>query len=88
VASEPVFLTAPLHLKAQLSYTDKNGAQKVFNLDNFVSQAHSIDSHTAHLTISHGQTGTPKPLAAASALWGLEPDFPASVIKIATILDK
>ncbi|MDR1487232.1 MAG: TIGR03960 family B12-binding radical SAM protein [Deltaproteobacteria bacterium] len=83
-----VFQTPPLHLDAHLSYTDKKGSTKKFILKDFVRQASSIDRHKAHLTISIGESGTPKPLAVARTLWGLEPDFPLIATKTATILSK
>jgi radical SAM-linked protein len=87
VSSEPVFQTPPLHLGAHLSYTDTKGVLKNFDLGHFVAQASAVNSYTAHLTIRQSDRGTPKPLAVASKLWGLETNFPAKIIKLATILN-
>ena len=71
----PVFKTAePLYPEAELSYTVKKGIVKTFSLKEFVLSAQAHDEKTLTIEIRLGLNGTPKPILAAAALWGLEPE--------------
>jgi hypothetical protein len=72
-SARPVFTPGfPLHPKAVLSYTDKRGRLREHPLADFVTGAEATET-SARLTIRIGRAGTPKPWAAAAALWGLDP---------------
>ena len=87
-AEETVFSPAPLHPEAVLSYTDKKGGPRQYQLSDFVEEARG-HGRTATLTIRLGLNGTPKPLAAAEALWGIEPGhLKARLSKEQTILSE
>ncbi|MDR3038633.1 MAG: TIGR03936 family radical SAM-associated protein, partial [Candidatus Adiutrix sp.] len=77
----------PLHPEAILSYTDKAGRLREYRLADFVTAAEATTTASARLTIRLGREGTPRPIPAAAALWGLAPDsFTAVVCKLRTIL--
>ena len=83
VFSEP----SPLHPEALLRYTDKKGAPKEYRLGDFIEAAESDGPRRAVLTIKPGLNGTPKPLAAAEALWGLPAgSLQGRLMKLETIL--
>ncbi len=85
----PVFDSPrPLHPEAVLRYTDKKGGPREYRLTDFVEAAEAT-SEAAVLTIRLGLNGTPKPIPAVRALWGLTADEEAaSVEKLETILDE
>ncbi|MDR0881349.1 MAG: TIGR03936 family radical SAM-associated protein, partial [Candidatus Adiutrix sp.] len=78
----------PLHPGAVLSYTDKNGVRE-YPLAEFIEAARS-EPGAFTLTIRLGLNGTPKPIPAAEALWGLAPGclVAAQLTKLATILNE
>lgn len=81
------YSSSPLRPKALLRYTDKKGAGREYNLEDFIEAAESDSPRRAILTIRPGLNGTPKPLAAAEALWGLEPgSLKGRLMKLETIL--
>jgi radical SAM-linked protein len=86
-SDRPLFTPGPpLHPAAVLSYTDKRGRLREYLLSDFVTRAEATDV-SARLTISIGRAGTPKPWAAAAALWGLDPRaHQVRLIKLQTIL--
>jgi radical SAM-linked protein len=73
VAGErPLFTPGPpLHPEAILRYTDKKRGLKEYRLSEFIPAAEA-DGQGVTLTITLGLNGTPKPVAAAAALWGLD----------------
>ncbi len=87
-AEKPLFTPGPpLHPEAILRYTDKKRGLKEYRLSEFVPAAEG-DGQGATLTITLGLNGTPKPVAAAAALWGL--DLTAETVtlsKLETILE-
>jgi radical SAM-linked protein len=85
---DPVFTGPPLHPTAHLRYTDHKSGPRDFALADFVTEVSVLDPHSCRLLVRMGQNGTPKPLAAARLMWDLEPDHPASLFKLATILDR
>ncbi|UQZ91057.1 TIGR03960 family radical SAM protein [Deltaproteobacteria bacterium Smac51] len=86
-APAPVFTPGPpLHPEAVLEYTDKKGRAQTHKLADFVTRAES-DQTSALITIKLGLSGTPKPIPAAAALWGLNEDLTQfELFKIETIL--
>ncbi|MDR1920728.1 MAG: TIGR03960 family B12-binding radical SAM protein [Candidatus Adiutrix sp.] len=85
----PVFKPGPPPCpEAALERVGKKGRQGEYRLADFVIFAEAAaDSLT--LTIRTGAGGTPKPAAAAAALWGLEPEAlsGARLCKLETILE-
>ncbi len=89
-ASRPVFAPGPpLHPEAVLEYTDKKGRAKSFTLSDFVVGGEAAsDGRRVELVIRPGLEGTPKPVPAALALWGLEEDAAEfELYKTGTILE-
>jgi radical SAM-linked protein len=86
-SDRPAFIPGPpLHPAAVLSYTDKRGRFREYHLADFVTEAEATDT-SARLTIRISPAGTPKPLAAAAALWGLDPlAHTVRLTKLKTIL--
>ncbi|MGL4207760.1 MAG: DUF2344 domain-containing protein, partial [Candidatus Adiutrix sp.] len=79
VASKPLFAElAPPHPEAVVLYQDKKGRQGTHHLSEFVSNATATDN-TVTLTIALGTNGTPKPIAAVQAMWGLSSDDLADI---------
>ena len=87
-SDQPAFTPGqPLHPKAILEYTDKKKRKREHQLADFVTAAEALNSQTVVLTIRLGLDGTPKPISAAAALWGLSPTaFTATLSKMKTIL--
>ncbi|MCL2029521.1 MAG: TIGR03960 family B12-binding radical SAM protein [Deltaproteobacteria bacterium] len=83
----PIFTPGPpLHPAAVLSYTDKRGRLREYPLADFVTAAEATIA-SVRLTIRIGLAGTPKPWAAAAALWGLDPlAHQVRLTKLQTIL--
>jgi radical SAM-linked protein len=88
VSQKPVF-NKPLLLssEARLSYTDPKRGPRDFLLSDYILDVSCPDPYRALITIKIGQEGTPKPLEVVKIIWDLDPDFQASLIKLATILD-
>jgi radical SAM family uncharacterized protein/radical SAM-linked protein len=82
-----VFANPPLHPEAHLSYTGTKGSLRQFRLSEYVLSAVPKDPGRVWLTIRIAPDGTPKPLPSVRAMWGLAEDIPASLKKIATIVD-
>jgi hypothetical protein len=76
----------PLHPAAVLSYTDRRGRLREYPLSDFVTGAEATAT-SVRLTIRIGRSGTPKPWAAATALWGLDSEaHTVRLTKLQTIL--
>ena len=86
-SDRPIFTPGPpLHPAAVLSYTDKKGSLREYPLADFVTEAEATDARV-QMTIKIGLAGTPKPWAAAAAMWGLDPRaHQIRLIKLKTIL--
>lgn len=87
-SDRPVFTPGrPIYPGAVLEYTDKKKRKREHQLADFVTEAEAVSGRMAILTIKLGLAGTPKPIAAAAALWGLDPEsFTAVLSKVKTIL--
>lgn len=87
-AEEDVFSSpTPLRPDAILRYTDRKGASKEYRMEDFIEAADSDGPGRVVLTIRPGLNGTPKPLAAAEALWDLKPgSLKGRLMKLETIL--
>ncbi|MDR2442085.1 MAG: TIGR03960 family B12-binding radical SAM protein [Deltaproteobacteria bacterium] len=83
---KPVFAEPPFHPRAQLSYTGSKGALRQFDLADFILSIAPKDPYSLHLTIRISPSGTPKPLLAVKAMWGLADDLEVSLKKIATLV--
>jgi radical SAM-linked protein len=87
-SERPVFTKPGLPTEAHLSYTDPKRGPRDFILADFVLRADPLaDPAQALLTLKLGNSGTPKPLDTARALWALPPDEPLEPLKVATVLD-
>ncbi|MDR2725753.1 MAG: TIGR03960 family B12-binding radical SAM protein [Candidatus Adiutrix sp.] len=86
-SDSPIFTPGPpLHPAAVLSYTDKRGRLREYLMSDFVTEAEATDARV-RLTIRIGRSGTPKPWAAAAALWGLSPQaHMVRLTKLETVL--
>jgi len=86
-SGRPVFTPGlPLHPEAVLSYTDKRGRLREYLMSDFVTGAEATEA-SVRLTIRIDPAGTPKPWAAAAALWGLDPQaHTVRLTKLQTIL--
>jgi hypothetical protein len=86
-SGRPVFTPGrPLHPEAVLSYTDKKGRLREYLMSDFVTGAEATEA-SVRLTIRIDPAGTPKPWAAAAALWGLDPQaHTVRLTKLQTIL--
>jgi radical SAM-linked protein len=89
-ARAPIFTPgAPPYPEAVLEYVDKKGKNRRYELAEFVMGAAADDERTARISINLGLSGTPKPIPALLAMWGLEAradDF--DLVKTETILDR
>ncbi|MDR1044492.1 MAG: TIGR03960 family B12-binding radical SAM protein [Candidatus Adiutrix sp.] len=71
-AKAPLFSPGPpLYPGAVLEYTDKKGAFRQYLLSDFVEEARALDKRRVEVLIRLAESGTPKPRAAAGALWRL-----------------
>jgi radical SAM family uncharacterized protein/radical SAM-linked protein len=86
-SADPVFGPPPLHPMPRLIYTGGKGGPKDFNLADHVREASPDGPGRLFLTLRLAPEGTPKPLLAVRALWGLPEDWTGAIRKIATILD-
>jgi hypothetical protein len=84
---KPAFANGPLPSAIRLAYDHPKRGRRDFLLADFVLEASSPDPLHAILTIKMGESGTPKPIETAKAMWGLDPGFQASLVKLSTILD-
>ncbi len=86
-AEGPIFRPGPpLHPEAVLRYTDERKGAREYPLADFVPEAHATPDAVT-LAITLGLHGTPKPAAAAAALWGLDPaNLALRVFKVKTVL--
>ena len=87
VEGRPLFQPGgPPHPDAVLVQEDKKGGRREYRLGEFVGAAEAT-ADAVTLTIRLGLNGTPKPKAAAEALWGLAPGtLSGTLYKIKTIL--
>ncbi|MDR1608295.1 MAG: TIGR03936 family radical SAM-associated protein, partial [Deltaproteobacteria bacterium] len=83
-ADKDLFTGQPLHSVPLLSYTDNKGKFRAFDLPALIQEARP-QNRSLILTIKDCPTGSPKPLAVARALYGLN-DEPLKIKKIATNL--
>jgi radical SAM family uncharacterized protein/radical SAM-linked protein len=81
-----IWTSQPLHPAALLSYTDKQGRIRVFDLAKFIQVSEVLDPCQLKLTILYSPEGSPRPLAAARALYGLGDEVRLRVKKTATVL--
>ena len=87
IGGQPILPPGPSpRPEAVLVQEDKKGKRREYRLSEFVSAA-EVEAGAVTLTIRLGLNGTPKPRAAAEALWGLEPgSLSGTLYKIKTIL--
>lgn len=85
-SDDPRLSGPPLYPSAVLRYTGGKGPPKEYHLSDFVRDAAAFSPGRLRLTILASETGSPKPLPAARALWDLPEEWTAKVKKIATIL--
>jgi radical SAM-linked protein len=76
----------PLHPAALLRYTDTKGRAREYPLATFVLALAAQTPRSLVLTLRQDPAGSPKPLAAARALYGLSDDEPLRARKLATNL--
>ncbi|MDR2946806.1 MAG: TIGR03960 family B12-binding radical SAM protein [Candidatus Adiutrix sp.] len=80
-------LGAAPQMKALLVQPDKKGGSREYRLGEFITAAEATAENVALVTIKLGLDGTPKPWAAAEALWGLEAGSLSGVLrKMKTVL--
>jgi radical SAM-linked protein len=83
----PVFTASPLFPEALLSYTDKKGKERRFTLKDYVYDLVVQSPHELFLSLYASPEGSPKPLLAARALWGLSPELPLELCKTKTVIE-
>jgi radical SAM-linked protein len=81
-----IWTSLPLFPAALLSYTDKQGRTRVFDLAKYVQVCEVKNPRQLNLTLRYDPTGTPRPLPAARALYGLGDEVLLRVRKLATVL--
>ncbi|MDR2613673.1 MAG: TIGR03960 family B12-binding radical SAM protein [Deltaproteobacteria bacterium] len=84
-AAGPVFRDPPLFPEARLSYTDGKGRVRSFALGEWVLGARALSPERLALAIAFRETGGPRPLECARALWGLDPSQPLELSKLRTL---
>jgi radical SAM-linked protein len=85
--AEPVFSSPPLFPEALLSYTDKKGKERLFPLKDYVCDLAINSPKELLLTLYAPPEGSPKPLLAARALWGLSAELPLELCKTKTVVE-
>jgi radical SAM family uncharacterized protein/radical SAM-linked protein len=85
-APSPAFRDPPLYPDAHLGYTDKKGRQREFKIRDYVLEARALSPERLLISIAFRETGAPKPLGCARALWGLEPSLHLELSKLKTLL--
>ncbi|MDR0549668.1 MAG: TIGR03960 family B12-binding radical SAM protein [Deltaproteobacteria bacterium] len=81
-----VFDSKPLHPAALLRYTDNKGRLKEYDLTLFVTALKVFTPNRLDLTLRLTPTGSPKPVAAVRALFGLPDEVKLVARKITTNL--
>ncbi|MDR1394973.1 MAG: TIGR03960 family B12-binding radical SAM protein [Deltaproteobacteria bacterium] len=81
-----LWTSQPLHPAAILSYNDKQGRTRTFDLEKFILNTKVMTPRRLTVTVLNDPAGSPKPQAAVRALWGLTDDRELRVRKLETSL--
>jgi radical SAM-linked protein len=86
VSDTDLFIGKPLHPAALLRYTDNKGRLREYSLASFVESISAPTPRRLLLALKLGESGSPKPLAAVQALYGLTEAATLTIRKLATNL--
>jgi radical SAM-linked protein len=84
-ADGPAFLDPPLFPEALLGYTDRKGREREYRVSDHVTEVHAPDPESLVIDVAFRETGSPRPLDCARALWGLDPSLPLELSKLKTL---